>query len=278
MFAFLKKLFKTPVECTLRNEIAQRLEEHLEHIIIHPKVILNLSNDEAILKRALKRRYSGVKVVRTLKDTKETVDMVIANLFYFQDFERVFDEVRKILKPDGLFLFSTFGPNTSMINTFMDMHDLGDLLMQKHLTAPVVESELLTIEYQTPDQVQQDIAGTPLSFYFADDTCYDVSAHSHNTSTPSPGDHVLSPDGSATSSVIPAKAGIQQDEGHLDSPPARRMTAEVRGVPDNLKKVPKKITYEIIYAHAWGSSLPSHMAQMHNGEVSIGINDIMHSK
>ncbi|HEX7026104.1 MAG TPA: methyltransferase domain-containing protein, partial [Gammaproteobacteria bacterium] len=59
------------------------------------------------------------------------------------DLEAVFGECRRVLKPGGAFLFATLGPDTlkelrgswaevdetEHVNAFVDMHDIGDLLV-----------------------------------------------------------------------------------------------------------------------------------------------------
>jgi malonyl-CoA O-methyltransferase len=68
-----------------------------------------------------------------------------------------------VLKNNGLILFSTFGPNTLKelkkswavvdnkphVNTFADMHDIGDQLLQSGFQSPVMEMETLTLTYQS---------------------------------------------------------------------------------------------------------------------------------
>ena len=73
--------------------------------------------------------------------------------------EAVFAEAARVLEPGGLFLFSTFGPDTlkelraafaavdghDHVNTFVDMHDLGDSLVAAGLADPVMEMEMVTL-------------------------------------------------------------------------------------------------------------------------------------
>jgi len=75
--------------------------------------------------------------------------------------ERAFAEVQRVLEPGGLFMFSTFGPDTlrelrdayqgadnyAHVNRFIDMHDLGDLLMQAGFADPVMDMEHITLTY-----------------------------------------------------------------------------------------------------------------------------------
>jgi malonyl-CoA O-methyltransferase len=93
----------------------------------------------------------------------ESVDLVWSSLAlqWVEDLAVTFRQVHRVLRPDGLFLFSSFGPDTlkelrasflgidgySHVNQFMDMHDIGDLLMRSGFRNPVVEMEYLTLTY-----------------------------------------------------------------------------------------------------------------------------------
>ena len=66
-----------------------------------------------------------------------------------------------ILKPEGLFVFSTFGPDTlrelrsawaeadtyNHVNRFLDMHDVGDALVRAGLLEPVLDVDRLQLTY-----------------------------------------------------------------------------------------------------------------------------------
>jgi malonyl-CoA O-methyltransferase len=83
----------------------------------------------------------------------------------------VFSEVARVLEPGGLVLFSTFGPDTlrelreafasvdrhEHVNTFVDMHDLGDELVRAGLADPVMEMEMITLEYASLEAVARDL-------------------------------------------------------------------------------------------------------------------------
>lgn len=85
--------------------------------------------------------------------------------------ELVFAEVARVLAVDGLFLFATFGPDTlrelreafrevdghGHVNTFIDMHDLGDALVHAGFADPVMEMEMITLEYACVEAVARDL-------------------------------------------------------------------------------------------------------------------------
>ena len=80
-------------------------------------------------------------------------------------------ECARVLAPGGLMMFSTFGPDTlkelrqafaavdgyEHVNRFVDMHDIGDTLVGFGLADPVMEMEVITLEYDTVDAVMADL-------------------------------------------------------------------------------------------------------------------------
>ncbi|MEA5097771.1 MAG: methyltransferase domain-containing protein [Burkholderiaceae bacterium] len=92
----------------------------------------------------------------------------------------VFAEWRRVLQTDGLLMFSCFGPDTfielrrafSTIDNyphtlaFVDMHDLGDALVQAGFATPVMDMERITVTYDTPEKLLADarsFGGNPLT-------------------------------------------------------------------------------------------------------------------
>ena len=101
-------------------------------------------------------------------------DFVFSNLaLQWCDPGRVFAEVARVLRVGGLLLFSTLGPDTlkelreafaaadaaAPVNMFVDMHDLGDALVHAGFADPVMEMEVLTLEYGTLASVAADLRG-----------------------------------------------------------------------------------------------------------------------
>jgi malonyl-CoA O-methyltransferase len=91
------------------------------------------------------------------------VDMVWSNLAlqWSGDVSAAFAEMHRVLAPGGLLMFSTFGPDTlkelrhafggrdgyNHVNRFIDMHDIGDMLLGAGFAAPVVDMEYITMTY-----------------------------------------------------------------------------------------------------------------------------------
>jgi malonyl-CoA O-methyltransferase len=91
----------------------------------------------------------------------------------------VFAEWRRVLRIDGLLMFSCFGPDTfkeiraafaqvdSTAHTlnFVDMHDLGDMLVNAGFSTPVMDMETITVTYESIDKLLADVrawGGNPL--------------------------------------------------------------------------------------------------------------------
>lgn len=111
-----------------------------------------------------------------------SVDLVWSNLalHWHPQPDRVFAEWRRVLRVDGLLMFSNFGPDTfrelrnafaAMDETphtlpFVDMHDFGDQLVEAGFTTPVMDMEQITVTYDTVQALLLDaraFGGNPLA-------------------------------------------------------------------------------------------------------------------
>lgn len=114
-------------------------------------------------------------------------DLVWSNLalHWHPQPDRVFAEWRRILRVDGLLMFSCFGPDTfkqlrsafadgagvpgdtdRRVLPFVDMHDFGDMLIQAGFSTPVMDMETITVTYESVDRLLADVrawGGNPLS-------------------------------------------------------------------------------------------------------------------
>jgi malonyl-CoA O-methyltransferase len=104
----------------------------------------------------------------------QSTDLIVSNLMlqWCDDLDRVFQEFRRILKPEGLLMFTTFGPDTlkelrqawsvaepdrEHVNHFVDMHDIGDALIRNGFGQPVMDTEHFTLTYDQPMGVLKDL-------------------------------------------------------------------------------------------------------------------------
>ncbi|MCC7039386.1 MAG: malonyl-ACP O-methyltransferase BioC [Burkholderiales bacterium] len=100
-------------------------------------------------------------------------DLVWSNLAlqWVNDVPRVFAEWRRVLKVGGLLSFSTFGPDTlrevreafrrvdghTHTSRFIDMHDLGDMLVGAGFADPVMDMETITMTYADPAALLREL-------------------------------------------------------------------------------------------------------------------------
>jgi malonyl-CoA O-methyltransferase len=90
-------------------------------------------------------------------------------LQWCNDLDGAFSETARVLQPNGLFMFSTFGPDTlkelrvatsnghTHVSRFIDMHDIGDALTRAGFSAPVLDVEHYTLTYDDVKSVMKDL-------------------------------------------------------------------------------------------------------------------------
>lgn len=102
-----------------------------------------------------------------------SVDMVWSNLAlqWVNDTRLAFAEFHRVLAPGGLLMFSTFGPDTlkelraafsrvddyTHVSRFVDLHDIGDLLVQRGFADPVMDMEPFTLTYGDVRTLMRDL-------------------------------------------------------------------------------------------------------------------------
>ena len=176
----------------LQARVGDELLSRLEFFQFEPNVVLDLGAGTGRVTGELKRHYKRATVValdlapgmlrearrhfglfrrfervcadtRRLPFTDASVDVAVSNLMlqWCGDLDEAFAEIRRVLKPDGFFAFTTFGPDTlkelrtawatvddyTHVNTFIDMHDIGDALGRAGLSEPVLDLERVTLTY-----------------------------------------------------------------------------------------------------------------------------------
>lgn len=176
----------------LQREVGMRLLGRLDAIRLAPAQILDLGTGTGRIACALRKRYRGARVValdiaeamlgqarrragwwrgprfvcgdiECLPFADHCADLLLSNLTlqWCNDLDATFAEFRRVLRPGGALLFTTFGPDTlrelrvswaaadrySHVNRFLDMHDVGDALLRAGLADPVLDVELFTLTY-----------------------------------------------------------------------------------------------------------------------------------
>ena len=186
----------------LQNEVCNRLLEKLDIVKITPEFILDAGAGTGKAIPALFERYKKAQLValdlsekmldksgqhggffraphlvcadiERLPFADDTFDLVFSSLSmqWCNDLNAALLEAKRVLKPGGLFVFSTFGPDTlkelryswnkvddiNHVNQFIDMHDIGDALLQDGYAEPVMEAEVMTVTYDTVDEIMYDL-------------------------------------------------------------------------------------------------------------------------
>ena len=109
--------------------------------------------------------------IESLPIASNSINLLWSNLAlqWCNDLDAAFNEAVRVLQPDGLFIFSTFGPDTlqelraasnnghTHVSRFIDMHDIGDALTRAGFSAPVLDVEHYTLTYDNVKAVMQDL-------------------------------------------------------------------------------------------------------------------------
>jgi len=186
----------------LQREVGARLLERLELTTLKPARVLDLGCGTGRHLPELRRRYAQARVVAAdlalsmlaaarrrlgwwrrvpltcadllhLPFAAGSFELVYCNLVlqWCDDLDRAFSELRRVLAPHGLLLFSTFGPDTlkelraawrtvddfNHVNRFIDMHDIGDALIRAGFAEPVMDVEHLTLTYADVRALMRDL-------------------------------------------------------------------------------------------------------------------------
>jgi malonyl-CoA O-methyltransferase len=141
--------------------------------------IISLDLSLAMLQaaRRARSRFSRISELQAdamaLPIRSDSIDLVFANLLlpWIDDLGSFLAGVARVLRKDGLFVFSTLGPDSlaelrdawraiddaEHVNPFMDMHNVGDALVQAGLREPVVDVEHLTVTYGSVQSLFSDL-------------------------------------------------------------------------------------------------------------------------
>lgn len=98
--------------------------------------------------------------VRKLPLAAGCLDLAWSNLMlhWLPDPRPAFAELHRVLAEGGLLHFALLGSDTlkelralgAPVHGFLDMHDIGDMLVAVGFAGPVMEMEMLTLTYRTP--------------------------------------------------------------------------------------------------------------------------------
>ena len=187
----------------LQRTVADRLIERLDYFKLKPSTILDLGSGPGTSAKKLSKYYKKTNVIevdislqmlshsasnsprffskrsRLCSDAEalavksRSVGMVYSNLMlqWCNNLDLAFTEASRVLLPNGLLLFSTFGPDTLKelrkswqqvdedihVNAFVDMHDIGDALIRTGMENPVMETETITLQYRDVKALMREL-------------------------------------------------------------------------------------------------------------------------
>jgi len=188
----------------IMEDIVGRLMSRLSFIKLEPKHCVDLGCGTGIVSKALQNQFPNAKVTgvdfsqamieqyrkkqalpahltsaQALPFPDNSIDLIVSNIMlpWCDDLSLVFKEAKRVLRPDGVLLFSTFGPDTfcelrqawagvderAHVQVFLDMHDVGDALLKSGFADPVMDVERVTLKYKTLDVMLKEIKAMGLS-------------------------------------------------------------------------------------------------------------------
>ena len=194
----------------LQRTVAARMAERLQFVKFTPSLVLDAGCGTGYARKLLRDRYREARLIEldialgmlrvargarpwwrkllpgdsagvdyvcgdldALPLPSACVDLVWSNLAlqWCNDLDVTFAGVRRVLAPNGLFMFSTFGPDTlrelrqafgavdgyTHVSRFQDMHDIGDALARAGFAEPVMDMEHFTLTYDDVAGLMRDL-------------------------------------------------------------------------------------------------------------------------
>lgn len=192
----------------LEQEIGRRLLDRVTFQRAEPAVIVDVGCGTGIAAAALKKTFRKARVVAldlsagmlaaatgqsrltrpirllqadatALPFRRHSVDLVVSNLVlpWITDPGRLLGQVRRVLKPGGMVLFSTYGPESleelhlavtqsgldCTVPGFSDLLDIGDALSGAGFREPVMDVDRITLDYPSVDEMANELEATGTS-------------------------------------------------------------------------------------------------------------------
>ena len=135
------------------------------------KMLQKTAELKPFLQKILHKQQLVCADIESLPIASNSMNLLWSNLAlqWCNDLDAAFNEAARVLQADGLFIFSTFGPDTlkelraathnghTHVSRFIDMHDIGDALTRAGFSAPVLDVEHYTLTYDNVKGVMQDL-------------------------------------------------------------------------------------------------------------------------
>ena len=161
-----KLLMRYPAARILALDIATAMHAQVRTAVLEREQSLTQNHNRSQI------RYVGGDAEK-MPFKYSCVELVWSNLMlqWCNDLNRAFAEVYRILQSGGLFMFSTFGPDTLKelrqafhsadeyrhVNRFTEIRDILDILARNGFAAPVLDMEYITMTYDDVIDVMRDL-------------------------------------------------------------------------------------------------------------------------
>lgn len=164
--------------------LGETLLQRVAEFNLQPESIVNLTAGQSVITAVLATHYPQAKVttidymplqlqLASLPIATHSVDMVFCPMLLHWCIapENLMQEIQRILKPNGVLLFSVLGPDSLIelrqvlltlsdkpyIPVFTDMHNWGDLLQNLKFKNPVVDVDYYTVYYNNFAQLMLNL-------------------------------------------------------------------------------------------------------------------------
>lgn len=261
----------------VQAEVADRLLERLDGLRFDPATVLDLGCGPGVQARALSQRFGSARVVAmdwalpmlrqagarrgrwrkrfervagdagALPLAESSVDLLYSNLMlqWCEDLPALLNAFRRVLKPGGLMLVSTFGPDTltelrqawqrigaaPRVSGFADVQTIGDAMLRAGFAEPVLDTDWITTTYRRPRDLLDELKAIGATFAGAERT------------------RGLTGRGTLDA-LLGAYNAFQLDSGLYPA------------------------TWEVVYASAWGPEEGAPIRTYHGEEASVSIGSI----
>ena len=261
----------------LQAEVADRLLERLDGLKFQPKTVVDLGCGPGVQAKALSQRFSDARVVamdwsppmlaragvqrgwlrrrfeRVAADASalpladSSVDLLYSNLMlqWCDDLPAMLNGFRRILKPGGLVLLSTFGPDTLTelreawrsvdeqphVSPFADVQTIGDSMMRAGFGEPVLDTDWITTTYTKPRALLDELKAIGATY-----------------------------------------AGSERQRGLTTPRRLRLLLAAYENA--RLASGLYPATWEVVYASAWGPEEGAPIRNIHGEEASVSVASI----